>query len=232
MKKIAFFIGMVLVTACAELQQVVGQLPGAPLTQADMAAGLREALQFGIDRQVQKLTEKDGFFKNEAVKILLPDELKKVDKTLRDVGLGNLADEGLKLLNRAAEEAVKEATPIFVDAVKEITFADAKNILLGNDTAATTYLESKTRAPLYQKFSPVINGSLSKVGATKAWSEIITRYNSLPLTKDVNPDLGDYVTGEALDGVFTMIAVEEKGIRTNVALRTTALLKRVFALQD
>ena len=125
-------------TACAELQQVVNQLPqGGVLGNTEIASGLRQALDFGIDKQVTKLTQTDGFFKNDLVKILLPEELQKVDKALRDIGLSSLADEGLKVLNRAAEDAVKEATPIFVDAVKDITFADAKNILLGNDDAAT-----------------------------------------------------------------------------------------------
>jgi len=220
-------------TACAELQQVVNQLPqGTTLGNDEIASGLRQALNFGIDKQVSKLTQTDGFFRNELVKILLPDELKKVDKTLRDVGLGNLADEGLKVLNRAAEDAVKEATPIFMDAVKDITFADAKNILLGNDHAATQYLTNKTETALYAKFNPVIKKSFSKVGADQIWSNLISRYNALPITADVNPDLTDYVTKQALEGVYTMIAVEEKDIRTNFSSRTTDLLKRVFALQD
>ncbi|WP_111308254.1 DUF4197 domain-containing protein [Confluentibacter sediminis] len=219
-------------TACAELQQVVNQLPQGTLGNDEIASGLRQALDFGIDKQVSKLTQTDGFFKNELVKILLPDELKKVDKALRDVGLSNLADEGLKVLNRAAEDAVKEATPIFVDAVKGITFADAKNILLGSDNAATQYLTSKTETSLYAKFHPVIKKSFSKVGADQIWSNLITRYNALPFTADVNPDLTDYVTNEALKGVYTMIAIEEKDIRTKYSSRTTDLLKRVFALQD
>jgi hypothetical protein len=220
-------------TACAELQQVVNQLPqGTTIGNDEIASGLRQALNLGIDKQVSKLTQADGFFKNELVKIVLPDELKKVDKTLRDVGLGNLADEGLKVLNRAAEDAVKEATPIFVDAVKNITFADAKNILLGNDNAATQYLTGRTETALYAKFNPVIKKSFSKVGADQIWSNLITRYNALPLTADVNPDLTDYVTTQALKGVYTMIAVEEKDIRTNFSSRTTDLLKKVFALQD
>ncbi len=166
------------------------------------------------------------------MKILLPDELKKVDKTLRDVGLGNLADEGLRILNRAAEDAVKEATPIFVDAVKGINFGDAKQILLGNDNAATVYLEQNTKTKLYDKFNPIIKNSFKKVGADQIWNNIITTYNKLPLTTDVNPDLTDYTTQEALDGVYTMIAIEEKEIRTKIGSRTTELLKKVFALQD
>jgi hypothetical protein len=232
-RKFLAFVVIFNVTACAELQQVVNQLPQAGgLSQDEIASGLRQALNFGIDKQVTKLTQEDGFFKNNLVKILWPQDIQKVDKTLRDIGLGSLADEGLKVLNRAAEDAVKEATPIFVNAVKEITFADAKNILLGSDDAATQYLIVKTQTELYAKFHPIINTSFSKVGADKIWGNLITKYNSLPLTNDVNPDLTDYVTGEALKGVYTMIAVEEKNIRTKLSSRTTDLLKKVFALQD
>ena len=142
---LCFFV--LLTTSCDELQNVVNTIPDpGGISEQTMAAGLKEALGFGIDKQVSKLAQKDGFFGNEYVKILLPQELQKVDKTLRDVGLGSLADEGLKILNRAAEDAVKEATPIFVDAVTQITFTDAKNILLGADNAATTYLRNKTRS--------------------------------------------------------------------------------------
>jgi len=220
-------------TSCAELQQVVNQLPqtGA-IGNTEIASGLREALDLGIDKQVTKLTQTDGFFKNELVKIVLPAELSKVDKTLRDIGLSSLADQGLKILNRAAEDAVKEATPIFVDAVKGITFADAKNILLGNNDAATQYLTGKTQDALYAKFNPVIKNSFSKVGADKIWESLISKYNAIPLTNNVNPNLTDYVTGEALNGVYKMIAIEENEIRTKISSRTSDLLKKVFALQD
>lgn len=218
---------------CAELQKVVNQLPqGGLLTQEQIGNGLRQALDNGIQHQVTKLTSKDGFYKNDLVKILLPEELQAVDKGLRKIGLGNLADEGLKAINRTAEDAVKTATPIFVNAVKEITFADAKNILLGADNAATSYLEGKTTTALYSEFNPVIKNSFAKVGADKIWSNLISKYNSIPFVKKVNSDLTDYVTTEALEGVFTMIAVEEKGIRNKVGLRDTALLRQVFALQD
>ena len=222
-------------TACAELQQVVDSLPqgaGGVIGNADIAAGLREALDTGIEKQVTKLTAEDGFFKNELVKILLPEELQKVDSALRKIGLSSLADEGLKVLNRAAEDAVSEATPIFVNAVKDITFNDAKNILLGDKNAATSYLKSKTNDNLYASFSPVIKNSFSKVGADKVWNNLISRYNSIPFVNKVNPDLTQYVTNQALKGVFTMIEVEEKTIREKVGSRNTALLKQVFALQD
>ncbi len=221
-------------TACGELQQVVNQLPQGQqsIGNAEIGSGLRQALNLGIEKQVTKLTQTDGFFKNELVKIMLPEELQKVDKTLRDIGLGKLADEGLKVLNRAAEDAVGEATPIFVNAVKGITFNDAKTILLGNDNAATQYLTSATQKQLYDKFNPVIKNSFEKVGADKIWENLITKYNNIPFTNNVNPDLTDYVTNEALSGVYTMIAVEEKEIRNKASSRTTDLLRRVFGLQD
>ena len=220
--------------SCAELQQVVGSLPGQTggTNPIDIAGGLRQALDFGIDKQVSKLTQKDGFYKNKLVKILLPQELQKVDQALRDIGLNSLADSGIRALNRAAEDAVKEATPIFVGAVRDITFNDAKNILLGPDNSATSYLEGKTNQALYSKFNPVIESSFAKVGADDIWTNIITRYNSIPFTNNVNPDLTDYVTNQALKGVYKMISVEEKNIRTKISSRTTNLLKQVFALQD
>ncbi|MDA0175964.1 hypothetical protein C7H62_1784 [Mesoflavibacter sp. HG96] len=233
MKRFFALILLITVSSCAELQGVVSQLPqGGTVSELDIANGLRQALDLGIDKQVSKLTQTDGFYKNELVKILLPEELQKVDKALRDIGLSSLADEGLKVLNRAAEDAVSEATPIFVNAVKGITFTDAKNILLGNDKAATEYLKSRTQTELYNKFNPVIKNSFAKVGADQIWENLINKYNNIPFTNNVNPDLTDYVTTEALKGVYTMIAVEEGEIRNKVSSRATDLLKKVFALQD
>ena len=236
MKKLYLMLLTITLTNCAELQQVVNNLPsqsgGIGLSNVDIANGLRQALDKGIEKQVSKLTKVDGFYKNQLVKILLPEELKKVDNTLRKVGLNKLADQGLKILNRAAEDAVKEATPIFVNAVKQMSFNDAKQILLGSDNSATNYLKNTTKTALYGKFNPVIKNSFGKVGADKIWNTIINKYNSIPLTSKVNPDLTDYVTQEALKGVYTMIAVEEKQIRNNFNSRTTDLLKKVFALQD
>ena len=233
MKKLLIIIVLFSLSSCAELQQIANQYPTlGTVGSVNIAGGLREALNNGISKQVTKLTATDGFFKNEAVKILLPQELRKVDAGLRSIGLSSLADEGLKVLNRAAEDAVKEATPIFIDAVKNMTFTDAKTILLGNNTAATAYLQSSTSTALYGKFNPVIKNSFSKVGADKVWTNIITKYNSIPLVNKVNPDLTDYVTNQALNGVFKMIAVEELNIRTNITARTSPLLQSVFAMQD
>lgn len=230
---IAILLSFILFS-CAELQQVVSTLPNGTIgiDQSSIASGLRQALNMGIDKQVSKLTEQDGFYNNNLVKILLPTELQKVDRTLRDIGLGSLADQGLKAINRAAEDATKTATPIFISAVKSINFNDAKNILLGSNNAATLYLEQRTTTELYSKFNPVIKNSFDKVGADEIWKTIIDKYNSIPFVTKVNSNLTDYVTNQALKGIFKMIAVEEGEIRTKISARTTPLLKQVFALQD
>lgn len=233
MKKILILAVAISLSSCAEMQQVLNQFPQTQgIGGVDIAGGLKEALNNGISKQVTKLTTTDGFYRNEAVKILLPEELRKVDAGLRRIGLSSLADEGLKVLNRAAEDAVKEATPIFVDAVRNMTFMDARSILMGNENSATNYLQNSTSTALYGKFNPVIKNSFTKVGADKVWTNIITKYNSIPLVNKVNPDLTDYVTNQALNGVFKMVAVEEKNIRTNISSRTSVLLQKVFAMQD
>ncbi|WP_426092498.1 DUF4197 domain-containing protein [Flavobacterium sp. DSR3-2] len=233
MKKILILAVAISLSSCAEMQQVLNQFPQTQgIGGVDIAGGLKEALNNGISKQVTKLTTTDGFYRNEAVKILLPEELRKVDAGLRRIGLSSLADEGLKVLNRAAEDAVKEATPIFVDAVRNMTFMDARSILMGNESSATNYLQNSTSTALYGKFNPVIKNSFTKVGADKVWTNIITKYNSIPLVNKVNPDLTDYVTNQALNGVFKMVAVEEKNIRTNIVSRTSVLLQKVFAMQD
>ncbi len=235
MKKIKLLLLLLIslqLSSCAELVQVLEQLPEEGLSNAQIASGLKEALNKGIDKEVTKLMAPDGFLKDQTVKILLPQELQKVDKTLRDIGLGQLADEGIKLLNTAASDAVKEAKPIFVNAITSMTFEDAKNILLGDQTAATNYLKQKTQSQLYQKFSPQVQKSLHKVKADEVWANIINKYNQVPFVEKVNPDLTDYVTGKAMEGVFKKVAVEEQKIRTDISERTSDLLKRVFALQD
>lgn len=237
MKKAFLLFLMIPFLGSAQLKNILQQATQhagtvKALSSGDIAGGLKEALNNGITKQVTKLTATDGFYKNQLVKILMPEELQKVDKTLRQLGMGNLADEGIKSFNRAAEDAVKEATPIFVESIKSMSFTDAKTILMGNETAATTYLKGTTSAALYSKFSPVVQQSIGKVGADQIWSSIIKKYNSLPFVSKVNPDITDYVTSKAMEGVFTMIAVEEKNIRGSFASRSTDLLKKVFALQD
>lgn len=242
MKKLIFATAflMAMTTANAQLKNVLNKAKEkisnskgiGSLNNADISSALKEALNKGVTEQVTKLTATDGFYKNEAVKILLPAELQKVDTKLRQIGLGSMADEGIKVLNRAAEKAVTEATPIFVNAITSMTITDAKGILMGADNSATAYLQKTTTTPLYSKFSPVVKTSLSEVGADEVWGKIIKKYNGLPLVTKVNPDLTDYVTNKALEGVFTMITVEEKNIRTSLSSRTSDLLKKVFALQD
>lgn len=240
MKKLLFILLLLPLAGNAQLKGLADKAKnkisqatgGSSISNADIGSALKEALNNGVTKQVTKLTAVDGFYKNEAVKILLPEELKKVDAKLRQMGMSELADEGIKVLNRAAEDAVKEATPIFVNAITSMSFTDAKNILMGADNSATTYLEKTTSTQLYSKFSPVVKNSLSKVGADKVWANIIAKYNAIPLVSKVNPDLTDYVTDKAMDGVFKMISVEEKSIRTNLSSRTSDLLKQVFALQD
>lgn len=232
MKKVIMLVLVFSLSSCAEMQQVMNQLPQTQGFGLDIAGGLKEALNNGISKQVIKLTATDGFYRNEAVKILLPNELKKVDSSLRKIGLGSLADEGLKALNHAAEDAVKEATPIFVNAVMNMSFNDARTILMGNESSATMYLQNSTSTALYGKFNPVIKNSFNKVGADKVWANIINKYNMIPLVQKVNPDLTDYVTNQAMAGVFKMIAVEEKNIRTDLNARTSVLLQKVFAMQD
>lgn len=238
MKKIALLFVLVPFISNAQFKNVFKKASeqAAILTKSnssiDIAAGLKEALNKGVTEQVSKLTKTDGFYKNEAVKILMPEELLKVDRTLRKMGMSTLADDGIKALNRAAEDAVKEATPIFVGAIKNMTITDAKSILMGNETSATTYLQKSTTTALYAKFSPVVQTSLGKVGADLIWTSIIKKYNSIPFVKTINPDITDYVTNKSLDGVFKMITIEEKNIRTNLDSRTSDVLKKVFALQD
>jgi hypothetical protein len=202
------------------------------INTVDISAGLKEALNKGVTEQVSKLTIIDGFYKNEAVKILIPEELQRVDATLRKLGMGSLVDDGIKSLNRAAEDAVKESTPIFINAIKNISISDAKGILLGNESAATSYLKDSTTKELYAKFNPVVQESIGKVGADVIWNSIIKKYNTIPLVNKVNPDISDYVTTKAMEGVFKMIAVEEKNIREKLSSRNSDLLKSVFALQD
>ncbi len=214
-------------------ENVVNGKSNISLSNEQIGKGLKEALDKGIKEEVSKLTKTDGFYKNEAVKILMPSELQKVEKSLRSIGLGNLADDGVKMLNRAAEDAVKTATPIFVSAIKDMSFQDVKTILMSdNKDAATTYLKTNTNKSLYSEFNPVVKKSFEKVGTDKTWKTIITKYNTLPFVKKVNPDLTDYVTQKALQGVYKMIAKKELEIRTNTASRSTDLLKKVFALQD
>lgn len=238
MKKIATLLILIVLQLNTDAQGLGGLLNKAKnavsgnqtgLASDDIAAGLKEALIQGSTKGSNLLSQTDGFFANAALKILLPPEAQKVEKTLRSVGLGKQVDEAILSMNRAAEDACKNAAPIFVNAIKQISFQDALGILKGSDTAATAYLKSKTTHPLTEAFRPVIETSLQKVDATKHWNSLVTSYNKLPLVRQkLNPDLSAYVTERALSGIFYQVAAEEKEIRKNPLARTSDILNKVF----
>jgi hypothetical protein len=198
------------------------------LSTDEIVAGLKEALSVGTGNSTGKLSAVDGFFKDAAVKILLPPEAQKVEKTLRSAGMGKLVDNAILSLNRAAEDASKKAAPIFLSAIKKMTITDALNILKGTDTAATHYLKAATNNELSNAFKPVIDSSLKKVDATKYWKEVFDNYNKLPFVKKVDSDISAYVTGKALTGIFYYVAEEEKKIRKDPVARVSDILKKVF----
>ncbi|MBO9636410.1 MAG: DUF4197 domain-containing protein [Chitinophagaceae bacterium] len=238
MKKYVYVLPLCLLlfTGCESTQQILkdlgqtgtgtGSTTGG-LSTNDIIAGLKEALAVGAERSSTKLSAMDGFFKNAAIKILLPEEAQKVEKTLRDLGMGSLVDKAILSVNRAAEDAASSAAPIFVNAVKSMTINDALGILKGSDTAATSYLKGKTTVSLTNAFKPVIEKSLAKVNATKYWGDVFTAYNQFA-TKKINTDLSAFVTERALDGIFYQVGLEEKAIRKDPVARTTEILKKVF----
>jgi hypothetical protein len=202
---------------------------GGSLTESEIANGLKEALQVGAKSATGRVSAVNGFFANQAIKVLMPPEAKKVESALRAVGMGSYVDKAILSMNRAAEDASAKALPIFVDAIKGMTISDGVNILRGSNDAATQYLKGRTTSSLTTAFRPVIQQSLDKVNATAYWSEMATLYNKLPTTRQkLNTDLAAYVTERALNGVFVYIAEEEGKIRTNPAAQVTDLLKKVF----
>ncbi len=197
------------------------------LSNEEVINGLREALRVGTDSSSQRLGKVDGFFADAAVKILMPDQAKKVEKTLRDLGMGKLVDKAVLSMNRAAEDAAKGVGNIFWNSIKQMSIKDGLQILKGGDFAATDYLKKTTTAELTEKFRPVIENSLAKVDATKYWKDVFSTYNRF--SKDpVNTDLNAYVTERALSGLFYNIGLEEQKIRKNPAARVTDILKKVF----
>ncbi len=203
-----------------------------PLTTAEVGDGLKEALIKGISNGSDIVSQVDGYFKNPDIKIPFPPEVKKVEDRLRQVGFGEEVDRFVVTLNRGAEDAAKEAKPIFINAIRQMTIEDAWGILKGQPNAATEYLKRTTSAQLREKFMPVMQNSLARVNATKYYGDIVKRYNQIPLVEKVNPDLAGYATDKAIDGLFVMIAREEKAIRENPLERTTDLLKRVFGYKS
>jgi hypothetical protein len=198
------------------------------LSNDEIVSGLKEALNVGANNASQKLSAVDGFFKDAVIKILMPEEAKKVEKKLRSLGMGKLVDDAILSMNRAAEDASKSAAPIFINAIKQMSIQDALGILRGGDFAATSYLKDKTTASLTEAFRPVIEASLKKVDATKYWNALFTTYNKFSADK-VNPDLAAYVTEKSLSGIFYQVGLEEQKIRKDPLARTTDILKKVFA---
>lgn len=235
MKKILFLLIPLFMISCdpADLQRAMDTINSAgALSNLDVSNGLKEALNKGVGNSVSYLSKTDGYYKT-AYKILLPDEANTVISKLKVIpGFTNLENELIKKINRGAEDAAKSAGPIFLDAIKKMTFDDAMNILMGDKNAATQYLHTNTYNALYGKFRPEIVTSLNKVAAQDLWASAVNKYNSLPFVDDVNPDLADHVSSKALVGLFSLVEKKELGIRSDVGQRSSDLLKRVFAKQD
>ncbi len=226
---------IVLVTAApasAQLGRILRGLglgrPGG-LNDAKIASGLKEALQIGTQNAVNLTGRLDGYFRNEVIKILMPEKLQTLEKGLRLVGYGPRVDEFVLSMNRAAERAAPRAKAIFWDAIGEMSFEDARKILNGGDTAATDYFQDKTTDRLTAAFRPVVDKAMNEVGVTRRYKELIGRYEAIPFVTSERFDIDQYVVTKALDGLFYVVGEEERKIRTNPTARVTDLLKEVFA---
>ena len=235
MRKFMFLAALVVFSESAvaqlNLDKLKKTLSGESLSKEEIGEGLKEALTNGVSKGSDLVSQLDGYYKNPEIKIPFPPEVKQVETKLRQIGLGSEVDKFIESLNRGAEDAAREAKPIFVSAIKQMTIQDAWGILKGENDAATKYLSKTTSPLLTEKFKPVIQNSLNKVNATKYYSDLVNTYNKIPLVQKVNPNLDDYATEKAIQGLFVMIAKEEKNIRANPGARTTELLKKVFSSQ-
>jgi hypothetical protein len=230
---VLFFLSTTININAQQLKSLINKakettgLSQAKISQPDIIAGLKEALSSGVSKGVTELSIENGFWGNPLYKIVMPQEAQRVEKALRGIGLGAKVDEAMLSMNRGAEDAMKNAAPIFMEAISGMEIKDAVQILKGPDTAATSYLRNATSLSLINACKPVIQASLEKSGAAKQWTSLMTSYNKISLQK-VNTDLAGYVTEKALEAVFRQIAEQEKLIRKDPAARTTALLKKVF----
>lgn len=239
MKKILIACTVILCSSCASLNlpASLGNGPGGifanvPLTSDDIARGLKEALTVGIRNSSTQASAVDGYLGNPLLKIPIPEEAQRIEKTLRDIGLGSQVDRFVVSLNRGAEDAAKKAVPVFVNAITSMSIQDAVGILKGEKNAASVYLKRVAFDGLYKEFAPVVQTSLDQTNATKYYSDIANTYNRVPLVRNkLNPDLRDYATKKAIDGLFILVEQEEAKIRENPAARVTDLLKRVFSQQ-
>ena len=228
-------ISMMVSTNCeAQLKDILNKAKQTimPAEDGEIGLGLKQALEFGVNEAVDKLSAEKGYLES-PYKILIPEEARQIVAKVKMVpGFGDVEQQLIDKMNKAAELAAKKATPIFVEAITDMTFRDAMNILLGEQDAATRYLETETRTSLYAEFLPVIQSALDEVNARTYWKSVITAYNGIPFVKKVNPDLDDHVNQKALDGLFSLIEVKEAKIRGDQSERKTDLLKKVFAKQD
>lgn len=236
---LATIAGLVTFTSCtshsqSSLRDRLGSMGNSssnsgPVTQSEATRGLKEALRIGAEHATKNLSSTDGYFRNQAIKIFLPKEAQIVENTLRSVGMGDLVDETILKMNRAAEDAAIKARPIFISAITSMSIKDALQVLGGGQDAATKYLQRSTTTKLANEFRPVIQGSLSKVGADRIWATVFDNYNRMPLVRNkINPDLVGYVTEKALEGLFYSIAQEEMKIRANPGAQASKILRRVF----
>lgn len=241
MKRTSLFIGSVVLVSALTVHEGKAQLfdklkkaaqsvttQSAGLSEADAVGALKEAFEQGAKQAVGSLSAENGYFGNSLVKIPFPQEAKDVESTLRKVGMGKEVDNAVLSMNRAAELAAKKAFDIFAQAITKMTIQDAVNLVNGNETAGTAYLQKTTSDEIKMEFTPIVQEALQKTDATKYWSDVMNSYNKVPFVKKVNPNLTEYVTSKAMEGLYAMVAEEEKKIRKDPAARTTDLLKRVF----
>ena len=229
MRKIFTLLFAVVTLSSCEVLNQIPTSTGGGFTEAEAADGIKEALGQGLTKATLQLNNTDGFFKDAFYKILLPPDAKKIENTLRDIGLGSMVDKAILQINRGAEDAAGYAKPIFIDAIKNMSLSDAIGLVRNGDTSATHFFREKTTEKLIAAFTPVIKSSLDKVNGTKYYGDIVTKYNSFPTTfKKINPDLTGFVTAKATEALFDLVAKEEKNIRNNFAARTTDLLRKVF----
>ncbi|HOZ69064.1 MAG TPA: DUF4197 domain-containing protein [Chitinophagaceae bacterium] len=229
MKKIVLLLLVSFTLNSCDLLSKIPTGTGTGVTEAEAGEGIKEALGQGLVKAVLQLNKEDGFFKDAFYKILLPPDAKKIENTLRDLGMGKMVDKAILQINRAAEDAAGQAKPIFVDAIKNISISDAIGLVKNGDTSATHFFRVKTTEKLVAAFQPVIKASLDKLDATKYYGDIVNTYNNFPTTlKKLNPDLNAFVTNRATEALFDLVAKEELNIRQNLAARTTDLLRKVF----
>jgi len=230
MKKILSFLLVVcLFSSCETLSNLPGINTSTTVTEADAGQGIKDALAQGAATAVLNLNKENAFFGSDVYKVFLPADAQKVESTLRKLGMGKQVDKAILQINRAAEDAVGYAKPVFIDAIKQMTLTDALNIVKGEKNAATNYFREKTTGKIIEAFTPSIQRSLDKLDATRYYSEIVTIYNKLPTTfNKVNPDLNGFVAAKATDALFDQVEKEEANIRANPLARTTDILKKVF----